>query len=268
VPCPDAGKKRPDSLAQAWTTHKLARRKKVTEETSSVDSAADEASVNESATTSQVTAQESADVIAHPAADKVTENIAVNSGGSDASQADVPAKANVSGKTNVARAAQPESRPLLSSQQRSAIENVLKSDLFVAQMACVSQLRTQLGELDERVEKERQEQAQLADGIRRQLNALASAISAGKWSPAEGMSQRVSRKLEQLQGKQLQPLKARFEKQRFKLDELADWQDFAARPKLEGLIGEMRALPASGQKPRDLANEIKSLQGRWKDLGF
>jgi len=158
-------------------------------------------------------------------------------------------------------------RPPLSSQQRGAIESVLKNDLFVSQMACVSQLRTQLGELDERAEKERQEQAQLADGIRRQLNALASAISAGKWSPAEGMSQRVSRKLEQLQGKQLQPLKARFEKQRAKLDELADWQDFAARPKLEGLIGEMRALPGGGLKPRDVANEIKSLQGRWKDLG-
>jgi len=235
----------------AASVHTLARRKKVTE-----DSAADKKPVaSETEKPSPDSPQNESETSLISTSEAPAENVSAESAVTKTEQQDT------------ARKATKDSRPVLSSQQRSAIEVVLKNDLFVSQMACVSQLRTQLGELDERVEKERQEEAQLADGIRRQLNALASAISAGKWSPAEGMSQRIARKLERLQGKQLQPLKARYEKQRFKLDELADWQDFAARPKLEELIGEMRALPASGQKPRDLANEIKSLQVRWKDLG-
>ena len=254
----------------AVSVHTLARRKKAPEQTepekkpennrdsiegSTADSNSEVATEVVSGVADDVVGDVVGEIESKVASESTADKASENSSESKDKQLDLASKANK------------DSRPALSAQQRSAIEGVLKNDLFVSQMACVSQLRTQLGELDERVEKERQEQAQLADGIRRQLNALASAISAGKWSPAEGMSQRVSRKLEQLQGKQLQPLKARFEKQRFKLDELADWQDFAARPKLEGLIGEMRALPASERKPRDLANEIKSLQGRWKDLG-
>jgi len=236
------------------SVHTLARRKKVAEDTSSSLEKEPAAKTTEKSDTDSPQT-ESDNSPASTAVEPATPASSENSSASNTV------------KQETSRKAGKDSRPALSSQQRSAIEIVLKNDLFVSQMACVSQLRTQLGELDERVEKERQEEAQLADGIRRQLNALASTISAGKWSPAEGMSQRVARKLERLQGKQLQPLKARYEKQRFKLDELADWQDFAARPKLEELIGEMNALPSSGQKPRDLANEIKSLQGRWKDLG-
>jgi len=128
--------------------------------------------------------------------------------------------------------------------QRLKIEKALSDETFTAEMACMSQLRSQLGQLDEKLEKDRQQQVQIADGVRRQLNALASAITSGKWSAAEGMSQRVERKLQQLEGKQLQPLRARFEKQRKKLDELADWQDFASLPKLQNIVQEMRALPA------------------------
>jgi len=151
--------------------------------------------------------------------------------------------------------------------QRQKIENALSDETFTAEMACMSQLRSQLGQLDEKLEKDRQQQVQIADGVRRQLNALASAISSGKWSAAEGMSQRVERKLQQLEGKQLQPLRARFEKQRKKLDELADWQDFASLPKLQNIVQEMRALPAQNMKPRQLADEIKALQNNWKGLG-
>jgi len=151
--------------------------------------------------------------------------------------------------------------------QRLKIEKALSDETFTAEMACMSQLRSQLGQLDEKLEKDRQQQVQIADGVRRQLNALASAITSGKWSAAEGMSQRVERKLQQLEGKQLQPLRARFEKQRKKLDELADWQDFASLPKLQNIVQEMRALPAQNMKPRQLADEIKTLQNNWKSLG-
>ncbi len=155
----------------------------------------------------------------------------------------------------------------LGEDQRRTIEKALNDELFAAQMACTPQLRSQLGKLDETLEKARQEQAQLADGIRRQLNALAVNIDAGKWSAAEGMSKRIERKLEQLQGDQLPPLQQRYEKQRRKLDELADWQDFAALPKLQNLVESMRLLPGKELKPRQLADEIKALQNTWKSLG-
>jgi len=57
---------------------------------------------------------------------------------------------------------------------------------------------------------------------------------------------------------------ARAEKQ---LAEMADWQDFAAKPKLEALCDSMEALPAKELKPDALAKEVKDLQNQWKALG-
>jgi len=48
---------------------------------------------------------------------------------------------------------------------------------------------------------------------------------------------------------------------------MADWQDFAARPKLEALCDAMEALPSKELKPEALAKEIKSIQAQWKGLG-
>jgi len=48
---------------------------------------------------------------------------------------------------------------------------------------------------------------------------------------------------------------------------MADWQDFAARPKLEALCDAIEALPAQELKPDALAKEIKSIQAQWKGLG-
>ena len=48
---------------------------------------------------------------------------------------------------------------------------------------------------------------------------------------------------------------------------MSDWQDFAARPKLEALCEEMESLPARELAPPALAKEVRSLQERWKALG-
>jgi len=58
---------------------------------------------------------------------------------------------------------------------------------------------------------------------------------------------------------------ARAEKQ---LVEMADWQDFAARPKLEALCDSMEALPAQELQPEALAKQVRELQGQWKSLGI
>ncbi len=152
-------------------------------------------------------------------------------------------------------------------KRRKVIDAALADDNFSATMSCVAELRERLGSLSELLEKDQHRQAQLVEGVGKQINALASTITAGKWGPAEGMSNRIVRKLDQIEGKSRQPLQARYDAQRKKLDELADWQDFAAKPKLEELIKTMQELPAKSIKPRELADEVKSLQQQWKTLG-
>jgi hypothetical protein len=57
---------------------------------------------------------------------------------------------------------------------------------------------------------------------------------------------------------------ARAEKQ---LADMADWQDFAARPKLEALCDQMESLPSKEQKTEAIAREVKNIQTQWKALG-
>lgn len=172
----------------------------------------------------------------------------------------VPAKAQ-------AKTTAPKKAGISPVKRRKVIDAALADDNFAATMSCVAELRERLGSVSELLEKDQHRQAQLVEGVGKQINALAATITAGKWGPAEGMSNRIVRKLEQIEGKSRQPLQGRYDAQRKKLDELADWQDFAAKPKLEELIKTMQELPAKSIKPRELADEVKSLQEQWKTLG-
>jgi len=148
-----------------------------------------------------------------------------------------------------------------------AINKALADEAFAGEMQCAPELRDKLAALTQQVEKDKHRQTQLVEGLGKQLNAFSATIAAGNWGPAEGMSQRIARKLEQIDGSDKKSLQSRFDTQRKKLDELADWQDFAARPKLEALVQSMQELPGKSLKPRALADEVKALQNQWKELG-
>lgn len=76
--------------------------------------------------------------------------------------------------------------------------------------------------------------------IQKQLNVLSATISDGKWSPANSLYKRIEKKIITLQGQaEAKSLTDRLARHRAKLDELADWQNFAAKPKLEALCEQM-----------------------------
>ena len=107
-----------------------------------------------------------------------------------------------------------------------------------------------------------------AQSINKQITALGATIRAGKWSPANSLYSRVDKKIKRLEGHSEQAaLAAKLLKHKEKLDELADWQNFAAKPKLEALCEEMEKLPEAQLKPQAAGEQIKALQEQWKLLG-
>jgi len=79
--------------------------------------------------------------------------------------------------------------------------------------------------------------------VQKQLAGLAVAISDGKWSPANSLYGRIEKKIAGLQGHaDHKSLADRLGRHKARLDELADWQNFAAKPKLEALCAQMEVL--------------------------
>ncbi len=145
-------------------------------------------------------------------------------------------------------------------------ESVLPGVQFV-NCVYMDELKEHASALENRLEKAKQESVDRAKATHRQFGALSATISDGKWGPASSMFRRLQKKvdaMEPAERAQFTDKMARTEKQ---LAEMADWQDFAARPKLEALCDVMEALPAKELKPEALAKEIKSLQAQWKSLG-
>ena len=104
--------------------------------------------------------------------------------------------------------------------------------------------------------------------LHKQMGSFGAAISDGKWSIANSLSIRVEKKIAQLSDHPShKSLLDKFGKHKVKLDELADWQDFAAKPKLEALCEQMEKLPEEKLKPEEQGKQIKSLQNEWKALG-
>ena len=131
----------------------------------------------------------------------------------------------------------------------------------------MNELKEHASALENRLGKAKQESVDRAKATHRQFGALSATISDGKWGPASSMFRRLQKKvdaMEPAERAQFSDKMARTEKQ---LAEMADWQDFAARPKLEALCDAIEALPAQELKPEVLAKEIKSMQAQWKSLG-
>jgi len=135
------------------------------------------------------------------------------------------------------------------------------------QCVYIGELKKHADALESRLEKAKQESVDRAKATHRQFGALSATITDGKWGPASSMFRRLQKKVDSMEPaerKQFSDKMSRAEKQ---LAEMADWQDFAARPKLEALCDSIEALPAKELSPEALAKEIKSMQAQWKELG-
>jgi len=119
-----------------------------------------------------------------------------------------------------------------------------------------------------RLDKARQESQDRIKATHRQFGALGGLVSSGKWGPANSMMQRLKKKLNAMEPAERNKFNDKLSRAEKQLDEMADWQDFASKPKLQLIVDEMEALPSKELKPPALAKEVKRLQESWKALGI
>jgi len=137
----------------------------------------------------------------------------------------------------------------------------------VAEHVYVQELQAHLNLLQDRVGKAEQESADRIKATHRQFSALSGITKEGKWGPANSMLRRLQKKVAAMEPDERVSLDDKLSRAETQLAEMADWQDFAAKPKLEALCESMEALPAKELKPDALAKEVKELQNAWKALG-
>ena len=121
--------------------------------------------------------------------------------------------------------------------------------------------------LAERLGKSEQESADRIKATHRQFAALGGIIGEGKWAPANSLLKRLQKKLAAMEPAERSGLDDKLARAEQQLAEMGDWQDFAARPKLEALCVEMEALPGRELVPAKLSKAVRDLQSQWKSLG-
>ena len=131
----------------------------------------------------------------------------------------------------------------------------------------VRELTEHLSAMNDRIGKARQESADRVKATHRQFAALSGIIKEGKWGPANSMLRRLQKKVAAMEPSERSGLDDKLTRAETQLAEMADWQDFAARPKLEALCDAMEALPSKELAPEALAKEVRELQNSWKALG-
>ncbi|MFK7854191.1 MAG: DUF349 domain-containing protein [Granulosicoccus sp.] len=122
-------------------------------------------------------------------------------------------------------------------------------------------------QLQDRLGKAKQESSDRIKATHRQFAALSGIIKEGKWGPANSMLRRLQKKLSVMEASERTSLNDKLTRAEQQLAEMADWQDFAARPKLEALCDSMEALPGKELVPEALAKQVRELQSEWKALG-
>jgi len=163
-------------------------------------------------------------------------------------------------------------RPSAVTERIKRVKALLDTDSILPGLqfdSCVYmlELKEHASALESRLGKAKQESVDRAKATHRQFGALSATISDGKWGPASSMFRRLQKKVDSMEAAERSQFSEKMSRAEKQLDEMADWQDFAARPKLEALCDAIEALPAQELKPDALAKEIKAIQAQWKSLG-
>lgn len=145
--------------------------------------------------------------------------------------------------------------------------NKLLPGIELSEHVYVAELAEHHNELEDRLGKAKQESSDRIKATHRQFAALSGIVKDGKWGPANSMFRRLQKKLNVMEPAERSSLNDKLARAEQQLAEMADWQDFAARPKLEVLCDSMEALPAQSLAPEALAKQVRELQGAWKALG-
>jgi len=145
--------------------------------------------------------------------------------------------------------------------------NALLPGLDLDSHRYVRELAAHRETLAARLVQSEQESADRIKATHRQFAALGGLAGEGKWAPANSLMTRLRKKLAAMEPAERAGLEDKFARAEKQLAEMGDWQDFAARPKLEALCVEMEALPGKELAPEKLAKEVRDLQSQWKGLG-
>lgn len=121
--------------------------------------------------------------------------------------------------------------------------------------------------LERRLEKAKQDSSDRVKATHRQFAALSGMVSDGKWGPASSMLRRLQKKMSAMESAERAGLAEKLERAEKQVSEMADWQDFASRPKLEALCEEMEGLPGKELSPGVLAKQVREFQSQWKGMG-
>lgn len=105
------------------------------------------------------------------------------------------------------------------------------------------------------------------DNIRSIFNELKTEIEQGHLKPANRLLKEASQLVKHLPPKTASSYQKQLRDLTAKVNELRDWQGFAATPKKEELCTEMEALVGVEADPQELANKIRRLQDEWRNLG-
>ena len=146
------------------------------------------------------------------------------------------------------------------------VNNVLPG-IDVSGHKYVKELQEHATALQDRLGKAQQESADRIKATHRQFAALSGIIKEGKWGPANSTMRRLKKKIDSMETAERSSLTEKLERAEKQLAEMADWQDFAARPKLLEICDAMEALPAKELPPETLAKQVRELQNNWKALG-
>jgi len=131
----------------------------------------------------------------------------------------------------------------------------------------VEKLKVHKTDLDARLVKAKQESDDRMKATHRQFSALSGIVKDGKWGPASSMFRRIQKKVNGMEAAEKSVFADKLARAEEELSTMADWQDFAARPKLEVLCTNMEGLPAKELSPDELSKEIRKIQAEWKGLG-
>jgi len=163
-------------------------------------------------------------------------------------------------------------RPGAVGERIKRVESLLETEKLlpgipVSDCQYITGLKEHVAELSSRLDKAKQESSDRSKATHRQFAALNATVTDGKWGPASSMFRRLQKKIDAMEPAEKSQFTDKLTRAEKQLDEMADWQDFAARPKLEALCIEMESLPAKELKVQALAKQIKSFQAQWKSLG-
>ncbi|MCG6938789.1 MAG: DUF349 domain-containing protein [Gammaproteobacteria bacterium] len=135
-------------------------------------------------------------------------------------------------------------------------------------LKAADELQLLLADWRKTLERSVAERKQQLDRLHKKISSIFRFSRAGNLVAAKQFCERVERGLEEFDGTDRASLEERFQEARKTLGDMCDWKNFAAEPKYIELCEAMEALSESAQHPEKRSSEMKTLQHKWKALGY